>query len=103
MRTQDEGTGLDPLKAVGETIRRQIALKGYPTVETFAHEHAISKGTLSKILNGKVDVKVSTLYRIALALGVGITELLPHAVPDMRVMDASRASAYQVKRKRRKA
>ncbi len=103
MRTQDEGTGLDPLKAVGETIRRQIALKGYPTVETFAHEHSISKGTLSKILNGKVDAKVTTLYRIALALGVGVTELLPHAIPDLRVMESPRASAYQVKRKKRKA
>lgn len=94
---------LDPLKAVGETIRRQIAVKGYPTVETFAHEHAIAKGTLSKILNGKVDVKVTTLFRIAQALGVGVPDLLPPFLPDLRVMESPRAGAYQVKRRKRKA
>ena len=56
---------LDPFKSLGQTIKRQIAAKGYPTVEVFAHEHAIPKGTLSKIVNGTVDAKVSTLLRIS--------------------------------------
>jgi transcriptional regulator with XRE-family HTH domain len=98
---------LDPYQNLGQAIKRQIEAKGYPTVEGFAHEHAIPKGTLSKIVNGKVDAKYSTLLRIAQGLGVGVAELLPaHPAPGNWVMERP-ASAYRAgpaaagKRKRR--
>jgi transcriptional regulator with XRE-family HTH domain len=95
---------LDPYQSLGQTIKRQIEAKGYPTVEGFAHEHAIPKGTLSKIVNGKVDAKISTLLRISQALGISVTELFPaHPVPGNWVMERP-ASGYRAgagKRKRR--
>jgi transcriptional regulator with XRE-family HTH domain len=99
---------LDPYQNLGQAIKRQIEAKGYPTVEGFAHEHAIPKGTLSKIVNGKVDAKYSTLLRIAQALGMNVTDLIPaHPVPGNWVMERP-ASAYRAapsagspKRKRR--
>jgi transcriptional regulator with XRE-family HTH domain len=90
---------LDPLKFLGENIKRQITAKGYPTVEVFAHEHAIAKGTLSKILNGKVDAKVSTLIRIAKALDMGLAELMPQQVPEAWVMERPK-QGYQVRKKK---
>lgn len=102
---------LDPYQNLGQAIKRQIEAKGYPTVEGFAHEHAIPKGTLSKIVNGKVDAKYSTLLRIAQGLGISVSELLPaHPVPGNWVMErpasgyrvgAAAGSGAAVKRKRR--
>jgi transcriptional regulator with XRE-family HTH domain len=97
---------LDPYQSLGQAIKRLIEVKGYPTVEGFAHEHAIPKGTLSKIVNGKVDAKISTLLRISQALGVSVTDFFPsHPVPGNWVMERP-ASAYRTgagagKRKRR--
>lgn len=94
---------MDPFKSLGQSIKRQIAAKGYPTVEVFAHEHAIPKGTLSKIVNGKVDAKVSTLLRISQALGISMTELFPaHPVPESWVMERP-ASPYRAGKKKRRA
>jgi transcriptional regulator with XRE-family HTH domain len=93
---------LDPFKSLGQTIKRQIAAKGYPTVEVFAHEHAIPKGTLSKIVNGKVDVKVSTLLRISQALEISLSEFFPaYPVPENWVMERPGSAYRAVKKKRR--
>jgi transcriptional regulator with XRE-family HTH domain len=95
---------LDPYQSLGQAIKRHIEAKGYATLEGFAHEHAIPKGTLSKIVNGKVDAKISTLLRISQALGVSVTEFFPsHPVPGNWVMERP-AAAYRAgagKRKRR--
>lgn len=93
---------MDPFRSLGQTIKRQIAAKGYPTVEIFAHEHSIPKGTLSKIVNGKVDAKVSTLLRISQALGVSMSEFFPaHPVPENWVMERPVPDYRTGKRKRR--
>jgi len=92
----------DPFQSLGQSIKRKIAAKGYPTVEVFAHEHAIPKGTLSKIVNGKVDAKVSTLLRISQALEISISEFFPaHPVPENWVMERPSAAYRAGKRKRR--
>lgn len=94
---------MDPYKNLGLSIKRHITAKGYATVEVFAHEHAIPKGTLSKIVNGKVDAKVSTLLRISQALGISIGELFPaHPVPESWVMERP-ASPYRTGKKKRHA
>lgn len=97
---------LDPYQSLGQAIKKQIEAKGYPTVEGFAHEHAIPKGTLSKIVNGKVDAKISTLLRISQALGISVTDFFPaHPVPGNWVMERPvsgyRAGSASGKRKRR--
>ena len=92
---------MDPFRSLGQSIKLQIAAKGYATVEVFAHEHSIPKGTLSKIVNGKVDAKVSTLLRISQALGVSLSEFFPaHPVPENWVME--RPAAYRAGRKKRR-
>jgi predicted transcriptional regulator len=94
---------LDPYITLGQAIKRQIAAKGYATVEVFAHEHSIPKGTLSKILNGKVDAKVSTLFRIASALGIAVQDLFSsQAVQGNWVMERP-ASPYKAAKKKRRS
>ena len=55
-----------------ESLRRQIKSdiqSNYRTVEEFCFTHQISKGLLSQFFASKQDLKVSTLCRIAKALG----------------------------------
>ena len=63
------------LDIVAENIRHYLKLKGYPTVELFAHEFNIPKSTMSRILNGKADPRLSTLVKIAESLNVNIADL----------------------------
>lgn len=94
---------MNPLESLGQSIKSHIAAKGYATIEAFAHEHAIAKGTLSKIVNGKVDAKVSTLLRISQALGISPSEFFPaHPVPENWVMERP-VSAYRAGKKKRAA
>jgi transcriptional regulator with XRE-family HTH domain len=93
---------VDPFQSLGQSIKRQIEAHGYETVESFAHEHAIPKGTLSQIVNGRVDAKVSTLLRISQALGIHVTQLFPvHAMPENWVMERP-ATAYRAGKKKRR-
>jgi len=94
---------LDPYITLGQAIKRQIAAKGYATVEVFAHEHSIPKGTLSKILNGKVDAKVSTLFRIAFALGIAVQDLFSSQVVQGNWVMERPSSPYKAARKKRRA
>lgn len=55
---------------VGLRIREYREAKGI-TLEQLASETKLTKGQLSRIENGKVSSPVSTLTRIAVALGVG--------------------------------
>lgn len=43
--------------------------KSYPTVEQFCWDKGLNKATVSNLLNNKKDFRVSTLVRIANALG----------------------------------
>ena len=92
---------LNTLKALGETIKRQITLKGYATMELFAHENDIPKGTLSKILNGKVDPKATTLFRIAKGLEMDLPDLFRGGPLDSWNMEKPK-SRHRAKRKKRR-
>ncbi len=71
-----EPKDLNGLNEFGERLKGLIFEQGYQTVEQFAHENSIPKGSLSKILNGKVDPKLSTLERLAKALDISAGQLL---------------------------
>lgn len=47
--------------------------KKYPTMEQFCWDNDLNKATLSNLLNDKKDFRVSTLARIAEALGKKIS------------------------------
>ncbi len=64
------------LKRIGTNIAAYIRKRGYNSLERFAHEHKIHKGTLSKVVNGRVDVRISTLCRIAKALELDLRDVI---------------------------
>ena len=66
----------DPeLVRLRENIRKEIALAGYRSIELFGHEHGIDKSTLSRVISGQREPKVSTILRIARALDISITRI----------------------------
>ena len=67
----DQGTFL---KRLGAHISKVRKSKGY-SQDRAALEAGLARGTLSKIENGLVEPKVSTLARVALVLGVPYKKL----------------------------
>jgi transcriptional regulator with XRE-family HTH domain len=67
---------LDILKITGERIRSLVLGRGYASIELFAHEHGIPKSTLSELLNGKNDPKLTTLAKICAGLEIPLSDLL---------------------------
>jgi transcriptional regulator with XRE-family HTH domain len=67
---------MDLLKHIGENIRRRIQSRSdYGSIELFAHENQIPKSTLSEILNGKNDPKLTTLAKICSGLEIPLADL----------------------------
>ena len=54
---------------------RELVLGKYGSLDRFYLEHEFSKGHLSQILRGKTDPKLSTIVKLAKALGVEVVEL----------------------------
>jgi len=66
---------IDIVTTIRETLRQKITESGYPSFERFAYENAIDKTTLSRILNGKREPKISTLFKIASSLNLTLNDL----------------------------
>ena len=60
--------------SLGKQIEEIIKLKGLKTREV-AHDADLDVENLRKYIKGKQEMKVSTMLKIAKALGVGISEL----------------------------
>lgn len=74
---------------VAQRIEQAVLAAGYKSQDQFAQHVGLSRGTLSKILACTVDVKLSTIERIADALGVPPNLLLlPAPIPGMPSADA---------------
>ena len=67
---------MDLLELLGARIKSRILAGGYDTVEQFAFQNEFSKSTLSEIINGKNNPKITTLAKIASYLEVPLSELL---------------------------
>jgi transcriptional regulator with XRE-family HTH domain len=80
---------LDVLKHFGERIRERILRKGYASVELFAHENRIPKSTLSEILNGKNDPKLTTMAKICSGLEMTLSELFHDPSLDVWVRESA--------------
>lgn len=61
---------------LGKSLARAIKRKGYHSVEAYAGDERFSKSTLSRILRGTVDARISKLYKMSQTLGVSIDKLL---------------------------
>jgi transcriptional regulator with XRE-family HTH domain len=83
---------LDVLKHFGERVREKILRKGYASVELFAHENRIPKSTLSEILNGKNDPKLTTVAKICSGLEISLSDLFQD--PNLNQWVQESAPAY---------
>jgi transcriptional regulator with XRE-family HTH domain len=64
------------IAAIGSSVRRARRRSGLSTRE-LAQRASLSQPFLSNIENGRSSPSVSTLYKLAAALGIGATDLLP--------------------------
>lgn len=64
------------LAIIGQNIAVLIKKRGYKSAEDFAWQLELPKTTLSRIIRGKGDVRISKLVRIAKALKVRVDDLL---------------------------
>jgi transcriptional regulator with XRE-family HTH domain len=62
-------------KRVGERVGALIRIRGYKTVELFAHENGIDKSVLNRLIRGKREVRLSTFLKILDALEISVPEL----------------------------
>jgi len=72
------------MAAIGSSVRRARRRSGLSTRE-LAQRASLSQPFLSNIENGRSSPSVATLYKLAAALGIGATDLLP-AGPDERIV-----------------
>lgn len=80
---------MDFLKHLGDNIRRRIQKKSAGSIELFAHENQIPKSTLSEILNGKNDPKLTTLAKICSGLEIPLSELFLDPVLETWVRESA--------------
>jgi transcriptional regulator with XRE-family HTH domain len=92
---------VDILKITGERIRSLVLGRGYSSIELFAHEHGIPKSTLSELLSGKNDPKLTTLAKICAGLEISLAELLCDPHIDLWVRE--KAPHYDVRMNRQES
>lgn len=84
---------MDYLEKLGENIRRRIVNRSETgSIELFAHENHIPKSTLSELLNGKNDPRLSTLAKICAGLEIQLSVLF--ADPALESLVAESTARY---------
>ena len=69
------------IAAIGSSVRRARRRSGLSTRE-LAQRASLSQPFLSNIENGRSTPSVATLYKLAAALGIGATDLLPASLDE---------------------
>lgn len=80
-----------------DNARKHIAEQGFKSVDEFARAHDIDKSTLSRMMNGNREPRLSTLLRVSMALGVTIDELCGAGLPQPKAAKSSKKAAAPVK------
>ena len=91
---------MELFKLTGERIRAYVERRGYASVELFAHENGLAKSTLSELLSGKNDPKLSTLAHICAGLEISLAELFRDAAIESSVREE--APGYEPRSARRR-
>lgn len=76
MKPQGTPKYLKYQQQVGKRVADLIASRGYPSLENFALSNAIHKSTVHQVVRGQVDLRLSTLVRLAEALEVPLERLV---------------------------
>lgn len=63
-------------KIIGQVVSEHRVKTGKGSINKFAHEYDLDVGNTSRIENGLTDVKVVTLWKIAEALEMPLSELI---------------------------
>jgi transcriptional regulator with XRE-family HTH domain len=93
---------MDYLQKLGDNLRRRILdYSAAGSIELFAHENHIPKSTLSEILNGKNDPRLSTLAKICFGLDIHLSELFADPAFENLVAESAKYSARSSPRQRR--
>lgn len=74
MQQKDEKT-IYLAKIIGEIVSELRVKNKKCSINKFAHEYELDVGNTSRIENGLIDVKVVTLWKIAEALGIPLSDL----------------------------
>lgn len=74
-----------PEGSVGQRVR-QLRIENSWSIRALAEASGLSANTLSLIENGKISPSVSTLHRVAQALGVSITAFFEAPSPQQQVV-----------------
>ncbi|GHF66020.1 transcriptional regulator with XRE-family HTH domain [Deinococcus metalli] len=64
------------LEEIGRRVREARIRRGW-NQDVFAHHAGIHRAYIGMIENGKKDLRISTVYRLAEALDVPVISLLP--------------------------
>lgn len=80
---------MDLLEFLGARIKDRILGSGVRSVEKFALENGIPKSTLSELLNGKNDPRLTTLAKICAGLDISLSDLLDHHAIDGWVRESA--------------
>lgn len=76
---ESDGTGYE--RVIAQGVQRAIQEAGYRSADEFALAIGLPRSTLSRVLNGKADTRISTLNRIAQALSKPLDEFLAAPSP----------------------
>ncbi len=63
-------------KIIGQVVGELRVKNGKGSINKFAHEYDLDVGNTSRIENGLTDAKVVTLWKIAEALGMPLSEVI---------------------------
>lgn len=77
------------LQHLATTLRARIAQLGL-TQEALSTEAGVSRQTLSKVLSGRADLKVTTLFALADRLGIEIVMVPKEIAPSIEPLDDAR-------------
>lgn len=83
------------LQHMATTLRNRIARLNF-TQEALSADAGISRQTLSKVLSGRADLKVTTLFALADRLGLEVMLVPKEIAPGMAPADESRPRVKNV-------
>ena len=75
MQYNNEKT-LQLIQEFGKTLKEKRETLSKKSQTLFAYEYELDSGNISRIENGKIDPKLTMLWRISEALGIPLSQLI---------------------------
>ena len=64
------------INVIGKVVKELRQANSKSSLNIFAYEYELTPGNLCRIENGKIEPKITMLWRIAEALGIPLSELI---------------------------